>query len=124
LSKAIPLYLPALTGPTDAEVGIAEAVLAARRDAIKAQSREALIKCTSQMATGEGCGALHAIGTLEYIQTHWSEEPHGCSGGDRWYQGEGKWKCPSCGHVNRLYQSPEVTARKSSFASIVEEHER
>lgn len=124
MSERIAIFLPILTGPTDAEVASAEAVLAAREEALIQQSKDARVQCTSQFATGEGCGALHAIGTLEYIQGHWYEGPYGCSGGDRWHQDEGKWKCPSCGHLNRLYKSPEVTALKHSFASISEEHER
>lgn len=76
------------------------------------------VQCTSQVATGKGCGAWTLIGRLVYVQTHWYREPYGCSGGDYWLMGEGQWVCPKCGHRNRLYSSPEVEAFKPFFKGV------
>ncbi len=35
------------------------------------------------------CDQRTQLGSLIYIQTHWYEEPHGCTGGDWWHEGEG-----------------------------------
>lgn len=117
-------FTPERTGPTDAEVAAANKVLADREAADDAAKAATLVKCTSQVATGKGCGALHPIGELTYIQTHWYVSPHGCTGGDYWNEGEGAFVCPSCGHRNRLYVSPAVTAMKRQFKSVVKEHKR
>lgn len=111
-------FAPPLGGPTDEQVEQAERILEQREEAIAKQTRGTLVKCTTQVATGKGCGALHAIKDLTYIQTHWYTRPHGCSGGDYWNQGEGQFICPSCGHRNRLYATPEVQKMKRHFKSI------
>jgi rubredoxin len=67
----------------------------------------------------DGCRIAHVICDLTYIQTHWYTEPHGCTGGDYWNQGEGQWECPDCGHVNRLYNKPEIEKLKRYFATVV-----
>lgn len=124
MGETIPLYLPPLGGPSNDAIAAAKQTLSEHEAAIKEQARNALVRCTSQTATGKGCGTMHKVGSLEYIQTHWYVEPHGCSGGDYWNQGEGQWLCPSCGHRNRLYDSPDVTALKYSFASIKKAYDR
>ena len=48
------------------------------------------------------CGGLHAIGELVLRVTHWYEEPHGCTGGDYWSEGEWQFVCPVNGGFNRL----------------------
>ena len=116
--EAVAYFAPPLGGPTDDQVRAAEAVLDSREDALAEQTRGTLVKCTSQVATGKGCGTLHAIKDLTYIQTHWYTSPHGCSGGDYWNRGEGQFICPSCGHRNRLYASPEVEVMKQHFKSV------
>lgn len=122
-SEVIPVFFPLLGGPTDDEVAKAEAVIAARFEALRVRDAAALVQCTSQVTTGKGCGAMHPVGHLEYIQTHWYVEPHGCTGGDYWREGEGQWVCPTCGHRNRLYASPAATALKPSFKAIRDEHD-
>lgn len=37
-----------------------------------------------------GCGAHFPIAKAKFIQTHFYIEPHGCTGGDYWKQGEGQ----------------------------------
>jgi hypothetical protein len=67
------------------------------------------------------CGHGAAIGSLTYIQTHWYESPHGCTGGDMWHQDEGQYDCPSCGCRNRLYNQPDITKLKYLFGDIKKE---
>lgn len=81
------------------------------------------VQCTSQVATGKGCGAWTPIRNLVYVQTHWYTHPHGCTGGDYWNEGEGQWKCPKCGHVNRLHESPEIEALKPYFKGVFDTYD-
>lgn len=89
-----------------------------------------------------GCGSSHAIGELELHITHWYVEPHGCTGGDYWNEGEWQFVCPTCGALNRLLfhdydveyskrQTVGVAAEatfkrlyRDLFASRIEVHER
>jgi hypothetical protein len=50
------------------------------------------------------CGKRTKVKNLTFIQTHWYEEPWGCTGGDNWNPGEGKYICPKCGQENRLIE--------------------
>lgn len=122
MAELIPYFSPPLVGPTNDEVQRAEAVLAARETALDLQQRDTLLQCTSQIATGKGCSQLSRVGDLTYIQTHWYVSPHGCSGGDYWKQGEGRWACPECGHENRLYATPAIEALKSKFKAVEDRH--
>jgi len=91
------------------------------------KEREELLSHTPVSCTpnnhGRGCGESFEVRDLVYIQTHWYERPHGCSGGDTWHQGEGNFICPKCGHRNRLYDRPEIAALKLHFNSVKNEHE-
>ncbi len=49
-----------------------------------------------------GCSKPHQIGDLTAIQTHWYTQPHGCTEGDYWNEGELQFVCPETGIVNRL----------------------
>jgi len=82
------------------------------------------IKCCS-------CSATHLIATQEYIQTHWYTSSHGCTGGDYWNTGEGNWRCPSCGFLNRFdaekdkyatipnsFYRPEIVSLKNKFGRV------
>jgi len=122
-SESIALFQPPLGGPSDDEVAAAKLVIAARHEAIETQRRETLLRCTSQIATGQGCGEMSRLGNLTYIQTHVYVEPSGCSGGDYWRLGEGQWACPRCGHVNRLYASPAIEQMKHSFRVVEDRHD-
>ncbi len=48
------------------------------------------------------CGRRHAIKDLSLIVTHWYVQPHGCTGGDYWLEGEWQFHCPDTGMRNRL----------------------
>ena len=48
------------------------------------------------------CGKLHAIRNLDLIVTHWYTDPHGCTEGDYWNEGNWHFVGP-CGQRNRLY---------------------
>ncbi len=63
--------------------------------AIDERNKKMTIECGS-------CNNPHEIGVLKAIQTHWYTEPHGCTGGDYWKQGELQFVCPKTGIVNRL----------------------
>lgn len=79
------------------------------------------VSCTRN-CHGHGCGESFEVRDLVYLQTHWYERPHGCTGGDTWHQGEGNFICPTCGHRNRLYARPEIEALKRHFKSVENEH--
>jgi DNA-directed RNA polymerase subunit RPC12/RpoP len=64
------------------------------------------------------CGKRSVVGRLTYIQTHWYREPYGCTGGDYWSAGEGRFACPHCGYENRLIYRPEIESLKRHFAEI------
>jgi hypothetical protein len=78
------------------------------------------LRCSDFVSSGKGCGSYFLINQLTYIRTHYYIEPHGCSGGDYWKIGEGKWKCPDCGHINRLYNDPDVEAVAHLFKEIID----
>lgn len=88
---------------------------------IKEKKKQTLVQCTNN-CHGKGCGMGYQINNLTYIQTHWYETPSGCTGGDMWHQGEGKFICPSCGHKNRLYDRPEIEELKPLFKDVVDEY--
>lgn len=96
------------------ELDAARAALKAEEDACLACTE---VTCTSS-SEGRGCGVKTEIKKLTYIQTHWYVEPYGCTGGGFWREGEGRFKCPHCGTVNRLYDRPEVQNLKRHFAGV------
>lgn len=100
--------------------------LLAERKALQAQLTEADHRIDARLAMTlvrcNHCASAYEIGELEYIQTHWYTQPHGCSGGDYWNQGEGQWKCLSCEGRNRLYNKPDITKLKRLFKTQVDEH--
>jgi hypothetical protein len=106
-----------------AELAVAEASVATASAALNEGLRNTLVACTSNNF-GKGCGTALEIGELEYIQTHWYESPHGCSGGDHWHEGEGQFICPHCGHRNRLYDRKDVKGLKHLFKSITKAYPR
>jgi hypothetical protein len=90
------------------------------KEAAKKTSKFAVI-CESNNY-GNGCGYGFYIQDLEYVQTHWYESPHGCTGGDNWHKGEGQFICPKCGHRNRLINRQDVEDLKYKFRSIKNEY--
>jgi len=69
------------------------------------------------------CGRGWEIRELTYIQTHWYEQPSGCTGGDIWREGEGNWKCPTCETMHRLYNKPEIEKLKHLFRQTVKAYD-
>jgi len=63
------------------------------------------------------CGADWPIGELDYIQTHWWSNGH--QDGGYWTLGEGHWKCPTCGHENRLFDKPEIEKLNNLFSMVI-----
>ena len=117
-SELVPAFVPSGLAVAKHRVETAEAEVAAAQKDLDALLGETHVACTSQVATGKGCGHLFPVKVLTYIQTHWYTEPYGCTGGDYWNSGEGQFICPNCGHKNRLYASPEVTALKHVFKAV------
>ncbi len=76
-----------------------------------------LIKC-------ESCQRATKVSTLTYLQTHFYVQPHGCTGGDYWREGEGQFVCPKCNATNRLYDRPDVSALKKYFMTVEEVYDR
>ena len=89
---------------------------------INAKRAKTVVKCETNMAHGHGCAAKFFIKDITYIQTHWYEKPHGCTGGDMWHQGEGQFICPCCGLRNRLYNRESFVALKGLFKNVIDEH--
>lgn len=89
---------------------------------ITKHKRNTLVQCTNNNY-GAGCGMGHKIKDLEYLQTHWYEEPFGCTGGDNWHKGEGQFECPHCGHLNRLYERPEIESLSHLFKSMKDQQD-
>jgi len=77
-----------------------------------------LVRCEKNV-NGDGCGQGFEVRELEYIQTHWYVPPRGCTEGGYWKPGEGNWRCPKCGHLNRLYDKPDVESIKHLFLKVV-----
>lgn len=101
-----------------AAVETALAALNKRKAALAEAEAKATIVCCR-------CASHYAIATQVYVQTHWYVSPHGCTGGDYWNEGEGNWKCPDCGFVNRFdakdggwMGQPEIVAAKNHFESV------
>lgn len=85
-----------------------------KRNQLLAQTQ---ITCETNVAYGAGCGHTYAIGEIDYIQTHrycWSDR--------EWNDSEGQWKCPHCGHINRLYDKPEIDKLKRLFRTVIDHY--
>lgn len=77
--------------------------------------RNSRLQCLHNYTYGAGCGTIHRIKDLTLIQTHYSRR----DGGEvEWFAGEGRFVCPTCGHMNRLHDRAEVLAYASEFKSI------
>lgn len=62
---------------------------------VKVRNAGRKIRCGS-------CEDSHKIEDLSAIQTYWYTQPHGCTGGDYWSEGELQYVCPENGVRNRL----------------------
>lgn len=114
----------------DEQVAAIDAQIAKLQAGRGAVQRTRLITCYH-------CKAQTPIASLTYIQTRWYEQPHGCTGGDRWHDGEGEFVCPSCNGTNRiphedetnaitLARSPHAGLAKLNryFGAVVKRHDR
>lgn len=122
MNETITLFVPFEFEKAVEEVKNAKETLKSAQENSDKIIKNSIVICTSQIATGKGCGAHLHIADLTYIQTHFYIAPHSCTEGDYWKQGEGAFICPACGHRNRLYDSPAVEALKRYFKDYKEEH--
>lgn len=90
---------------------------------LRALQGETEVQCLDD-SFGKGCGRETKINQVEYIQTMYYVMPFGCNGGDYYRPGEGRFVCPHCGHINRLYDRQEIEALRMSFKAIREERSR
>jgi hypothetical protein len=72
-----------------------ERELAAVNKGIADSKSRKMVQCAA-------CGKRSRVSGVDYIQTLYYERPYGCTGGDRWHEGEGCFLCPKCGVRNRL----------------------
>ena len=79
----------------------AQKAVADAREAL-ASAEVALAEERSRRTILCSCGKRHKIKDLELLQTHWYVEPHGCTGGDYWNEGEVQFICPMGGTRNRV----------------------
>jgi hypothetical protein len=103
--------------------------LSTLRAAENEASKTTLVTCLGWSIDGgsgnwSGCGTQFPVNQLTYIQTHWYTRPYSCNEGDYWNLGEGQFKCPACGHINRLYERPEVAALKQFFVKVEDTYDR
>lgn len=110
---------------TVADVRLAINKLDAFEDRLKARHTH-LVKTTTMIKCDgfcrEGCGAEFPVGDLTYIQTQFYVKPYSCTGGDYWKNGEGQFKCPACGRINRLiFERENLTSLKDFFKDVVVE---
>jgi hypothetical protein len=87
------------------------------------RERDDLLSMTTVECVRRDCGLQFWVRDLTYIQTHWYVSPHGCTGGDYWNEGEGQWRC-KCGHINRLYNKPEIQKLKRLFRDVENSYDR
>lgn len=82
---------------------------------LAAARKRSLLTCSS-------CKKRTSVSKLVYIQTHWYVQPYGCTGGDYWRAGEGRYECPKCGYENRLHDRPRATSLKYYFKEMVDDY--
>lgn len=91
-------FQPPLSGPSDAEIEAANALLAARKLAVEEQWASTLIECPH-------CEETQRLKHSHVIQTYWYTEPYGCTGGDYWNAGHKEVVCNECGDNIRIYKA-------------------
>ena len=101
----------------------AEAMVAAIDVQIGDRLKETLVMCSPD-SNGRGCSAGAMIKDVVYQQSFWYVPPRGCSEGDYWQAGEGRWVCNHCKKVNRLYDKPEIMKLSMHFKRIEEVHDK
>lgn len=105
------------TAEIDKRLGVLAEEAAQLRQQRDENTRRRTLKCGDD-PTPRGCGKRFQIRRLTYLQTHWYREPYGCTGGAHWNSGEGQWKCPSCGYVNREFYNNGLSRLKRFFEKV------
>lgn len=77
-----------------ADVARADSALRVMQARLDAHRQARTIACA--------CGGAHPIGELALIVTHYYHEPHGCTDGDYWSEGDWVFRCPQTGVRNLL----------------------
>lgn len=74
------------------------------------------------------CDQESMIKDIVYIQPHWYESPHGCTGGDTWHEDKdyALMRCPHCKSILQItsHQNADLMALKYSFKEIENQHKR
>ena len=97
-----------------AKVKAAQKALDKAQAGLRAERASRLILCS--------CGKRHRINSLTLIVTHWYVEPHGCTGGDYWREGEWQFECPATKLRNRLmFNDWKVEYEKRQTAGVAAE---
>jgi hypothetical protein len=77
------------------------------------------------------CGKTSALGKCGFVQGHWYESPHGCMGGDHWFDDKIETchiVCAKCRMMNYIYNHPakdtilELEKRLSSRFTCIFKH--
>jgi hypothetical protein len=85
-----------------------------------AYPKSLMVRCLGwTVGAKDGCKRLSKISKIGYIQTHWYTAPYSCAAGDYWNAGEGRFNCPKCGVLNRLYERPAVEKMIDKFKNII-----
>jgi len=90
----------------------------------KKRTRAPFVQCIGN-CHGEGCGRKTRVDKLVYIQTYWYTEPFSCSAGDFWTEGEAKFVCPKCLHLNREFSRHDevLSKHRKHFGEEVEAYD-
>jgi hypothetical protein len=118
------LTIPDTTDEQIAEIDAQIKALQVRRDEVQ--------RCRSVAC--EHCHATTPIRELTYVQSHWYERPHGCTGGDNWWPGDAFFDCPHCKRENRIPKTATTYVKQSPhlglyglgryFGATVDTHDR
>lgn len=118
------IKFPKRSGPSDAEVSAAKAVIARGLEAADERQAGARVQCASQGAeryspVAKPCGKWFAVADAVYVDVQYWVPPHGCTGGAYWRSGEGHFVCPQCGFLNRTYGRDGIAKLRDHFARTV-----
>lgn len=113
----VPSFVPVRQPPNHKDYETLQLAAGAQAEYDKGLKQDTVWKCSGH----KGCGSMLRVADTDFIQTYWYESPHGCTGGDNWWPGEGVAVCGHCGKRNRLYNSPELMALKPYFKSVTRE---
>jgi hypothetical protein len=84
---------------------------------VATQRREIEVRCYTGWNPEGGCGRKFKVKDLTYIQTLYYRD-------DDWHEGEGQFKCPHCGVINRLYNRLHIYDLKEYFKEVEKKYDR